>query len=473
TMVAMLTLATTAIVPIKIFGFMSALGVGLAFVLTIYMLPLMLDIWAPKPIDKSRRFSRFIPDFSTFISGLLDKVLPIVEKSPRTVVVVFLSFFALFIYGATQTRVESDPIGQFPESSPVRQSVAVVDKHMMGTQSLEIYLDLGEENAFQDPFVLNILDKLQQDIEHKYGDLVVRTTSLAEVVKDTYQTLNEGRADMYIIPASQKLVSQTLFMFNNSNPEFRAKVVSDNYNKSHISIRFHNATSSEYVKVFAKLQADADAAVAELSTRYPNTKVSITGMLTLMMQGIEYLTHAQLESFALALVFISIILLVVFGSLRAGSIAIIPNLIPATLAFGLLGLFDIPLDFNTMMIAPVVIGIAVDDTVHFITRYRTEVLIDSDIKRALRTTIKEGGHAIVFTALILGLGFGVFALSSSVGTSNVGTFGSLAIFAGLLNDLFLLPALILIFQVKFDKQKVEPDEDDQTTLLTDPMPQEA
>ena len=128
-----------------------------------------------------------------------------------------------------------------------------------------------------------------------------------------------------------------------------------------------------------------------------------------------------------------------------------------------------------MMIAPVVIGIAVDDTVHFITRYRHEVLIDGDIKRALKTTIKEGGHAIVFTSLVLGFGFGVLGLATSVGTANVGIFGALAILAGLLNDLFLLPALIIMFNIKFDGESSEPTNtrSSSTTPLTDPVPEEA
>jgi predicted RND superfamily exporter protein len=121
------------------------------------------------------------------------------------------------------------------------------------------------------------------------------------------------------------------------------------------------------------------------------------------------------------------------------------------LAFGILGWFDIALDFSTMMIAPVIIGIAVDDTVHFITRYRAEVLRGGDITEALQTTITQTGQAIVYTTLVLGLGFGMLAFSSAAGTANVGILGASAIFAGLLNDLFFLPAMILLFKLKFEK----------------------
>lgn len=322
---------------------------------------------------------------------------------------------------------------------------------MMGTQSMEIYLDMGKANAFQDPFVLKAMDELEQKFVNDYAP-VLRATSMVGVAKNAFKTLNGGDESFYRIPDERGLLSQTLFLFNNAAPEDRARLVSDNYDRAHITVRMLNAGSYEYIGVFDDMREDIYAMLDTLKTQYPDAKVDITGMLALMMQGAQYLTHAQLQSFSLALVFISIILLVVFGSARAGAIAIIPNLIPAVMAFGLLGLFGMPLDFTAMMIAPVIIGIAVDDTVHFVTRYRLEVSKDDDIKRALATTIKETGQAIIFTAVILGLGFGIMGLSGSEGTANIGRMGGIAILMGLLNDLFLLPAMILIFKLKFKQQ---------------------
>ncbi len=129
--------------------------------------------------------------------------------------------------------------------------------------------------------------------------------------------------------------------------------------------------------------------------------------------------------------------------------SIIPNLIPATLTFGLLGLFGIPLDSDTIIIAPVIIGIAVNDTIHFISHYRGEVLKNRDIRKAIQNTLQEVGQAISFTTLILECGFFIMSFSSNTSMIKVGIFGSLAIFAALFCDLFLIPALILVFKPKF------------------------
>jgi predicted RND superfamily exporter protein len=450
--VAVVALSLTPIVPIQVFAFMCSLGVGLPFLFSVYLLPLMLDLWAPKKAAVTSKgrlgalVARLLPDMSLLLERLLKKVLPTVEKAPVSIIVLFTAVLAVCTYGAFQTKVDTDPVGSFPKDSKMRQSVQVVDRNMMGAQSMEIYLDLGKENAFHDPFVLHAVERLQSTIEHKYSDVVVRTNSLVNEVKSSYKTLNDGRPDRYVIPDSSTVISQTLFLFNQSTPDDRKKLVSDNYDRARISVRMYNRGSYEYTRTWDSMRADIDASVRELQRKYPEAKVSITGMLTLMMQGADYLTSNELQSFVASILLVCAVLLVLFGSFKAGTIALVPNLMPSILAYGSLGLLDLPLDITTMMIAPIIIGIAVDDTVHFVTHYRHEVIIDGDIRRALQAAISNCGQSVVFATLVLGLGFGVMAFASNGGVANLGIFGALAIFVGLLNDLFLLPAIILVFK---------------------------
>ena len=472
TMVGMLALTVTPIGHIQVFGLMSALGVGLAFFLTIYLLPLMLDLWAPNPTtelesDKKRNIlarmlafpakltSKLIPDLSVVLQRLLTGVLPIVERRPKTIIAFFLAIFAVCIYGASQVTVDSNMIEQFKEGTKIRQVYEIVDAHMMGTQNMEVYIRMGVENGIKDPQVLKRIEQLQQQIEQKYSGLVVRTSSLADVVKDAYRVLNEDRADMYKIPDDRKMLSQTLFLFNNANPEDRRRLVSDDFANSHISVQLHNAGSYAYVQFFNDVRKDIDAIFAPLKSEYPEMDVSVTGGLSLIMELMEYITWSQLRSLGLAILVISIILVFVFGSFRAGGISIIPNLLPAAFTFGTLGLIGIPLDSDTIIIAPVIIGIAVDDTIHFITHYRDEVIQHGNIPLALKNTIAEVGQAITFTSLILGCGFSVMAFSSSAGMFNVGVFGTAAIFVALFADLFLLPSMIVVFRIRFRKKRAQ------------------
>ncbi len=473
TAVGMFSLTLTQIEHIKTFGFMSGLGVIMAFFFTLYLLPILMDFWPPvvNPDRKPSKFGvlrwvggvingitnvlgkigRYIPDFTVYLQKILDGVLPLVKKNPYAYAAAFLAMFSVCMYGATQVKVDSNIIEQFKEGSKIRDVYEVVDEHMMGTQNMVILMEMGSSNAFHDPFVLKTLDQLQQTIAEKYDHLVVRTSSLTNVVKDAYRTLNEDRPEMYVIPDDSRMLSQTLFMFDNANPEDRRKLVSDDYSKSHVSLQLYNAGSYEYISMFKEMRKDIDNTMNQLKTNYPEMKVTITGGLALIMELSDYISWSQIKSLSMVIVVISIILVFVFGSVKAGLISIIPNLLPATVTFGLLGLLGMPLDSDTMIIAPVIIGVAVDDTIHFITHYRAEVIRDGDIDRALRSTIKEVGQAITFTTLILGLGFSVMMFSSHLGTSNMGKFGSLAIFAALICDLFMLPAMILIFKPRFAK----------------------
>jgi predicted RND superfamily exporter protein len=445
---------------IQVFGVMSAAGVAFACILTIFLLPLMLDAWAPALTDgagekKKSRFSigKYIPNFSHFLQRRLDNVLSIVQKGPIGIILFFLLVLGITIYGVTVLKVDTNIANQFVEGSPYRESADIIDKNMIGSLNMEIYLDLSREGAFEDPFVLNKIDQLQRKFETKYKDVVVRTSSLVEVVKKASKTLNEAREDMYSIPGDQTVLSQTLFMFNLANPEDRRKQVSDDYSKSHISVQLYNVGSYKYLNVYEDMQRDINETVAALKQQYPGTKVSITGALPMNMRFVQVIASNGLQDIIMVMITVTIVLIFVFGSIQGGMIAIIPNLIPSMLTLGLLGLTGRSVDVDILLLLPVVVGISVDDTVHFISHYRDRLKIDGEIKSALFHTIKEVGQAATFTSLVLGLGFGILSFSEMEGTATVGKFGSLAIFSGLMCDLFLLPALILVFKPRFQEKR--------------------
>lgn len=459
TVLAMLSVVITPIAPIQVFGVMTAAGIGLAFIFTIFLLPLMLDLWWPHKRDKpAPKFSplRLLPDFSKLLQRLLVGITPFALRHGRAIVALSLALLAVCLIGGAQVRVDTDPIAQYPKDSPIRTSFGIADKEMIGSQTLVVYLDLDSEYAFQNPTVLQQMDALQDTIESKFAQYVIRTASLVDVTKKSYQTLNEDRAEMYVIPPTQDLVSQTLFMFDNSNPVERRRMVSDDYSRAHITVYLRNAGSYEYTQVFERMKQDIDATVTAMQAEHPQSRASLTGMFSLIMKGSDYLSWTSLTSFGMAIITISLLLLVMFGSFNAGLISIIANSVPATLSFGLMGWLGIPMDFTTVLVAPIIVGIAVDDTIHFMTHYQSEVATDGNVERALRDTVETVGQAVTYSSLILGLGLSILGLSSSVGNANVGLFGSLAIFAGLACELLLLPALIHVFQLRFESPAVAP-----------------
>ena len=447
-----MALNITPVVPIQSFAIMSTLGILFALLLTFYLLPVLIDFWPTvskkKVIVAAPEKKRFM-DVLPLLSSALDKIVPLVERRPIAFIIPFMLVLAVSIYGATQVKIDSQILDQYPEDSTFTQSVKVADEHMMGAYAMVLYLDFKEDFALQDPDVLKAMDALQKKFETKYKKYVVTTNSIAYIAKDANRKLNGNAPEYERIPDTREMLSQTLFLFNNANPSERQRLVDDSYRKANIKISLHSHGSYEYYEVFQQMRADIDGMMAELKAKYPKTEVSITGIFALAMQASQYLTENQAITFGIALAVVTVILLLVFGSFKVGMIALIPNLIPSLLTLGLLGITGVPLDFFTMMLAPIIIGISIDDTVHFISNYQLQVAKDGDVNAALRRTMAETGPGVVFTSLILGLGFGIMAIASAAGTSNMGKFGAMAIFMGLLNDLFLLPALLLTFKPKF------------------------
>ncbi|MGI9252033.1 MAG: efflux RND transporter permease subunit [Pseudohongiellaceae bacterium] len=491
TCAGVLALTTSELVPIQVFAVMSALGVALALVFCVLLLPILLDVWHPGNPDQDasfadrlgKRWTAVAPRYKWIIAagyalvvfGLLgmaiggyvllislltyvvvnwqDEILArvphIVAAQPWLWLSLFAVLFVVCAYGTSRVRIDSNMAELFREGSVLRIVYEVVDNNMAGAQNMEIMIDTGATDGLLDPDVLQAVDTLQQRIETRYPQQVSRTNSLANIVKDTYQVMNNDDPAYYRIPDSRQMVSQLLYLFNSANPEDRRSLVSDDYSRSHISVNAYNAGSYQYQQLFTELSVDVDELFGGLRQRFPEMDVQLTGTMALLMRMSDEMAHSQFNSFALAIGLISLIMIITLGSLQGGLMAMIPNLIPALLGFGLMGLLGVPLDTDTLLMAPLIMGIAVDDTVHFMTHYRVELARTGSISEALGSAIREVGQAVMFTTMILGLGFALLSFSGYLGMAKMGFFGSAAIFVALLCDLFLIPAMVIIFKPTF------------------------
>jgi len=494
TMAGVLALTTSELIPIQVFGVMSALGVFMAFFFTLILLPILLSVWHPaaesaadtpeKLSSQLLRHWHCLPlssqaavaalllavlmwftgiSMGLYLAGIALITLAVlrwqthilaacpvlVAARPRTILLLFGAVFAASVYGTSQVRIDSNVSELTRQNSEPRLAYNIVDRHMAGAQSISIMIDTGISDGLMEPALLHAMERLQERIMQRYANEVSRTYSLANIVKDTYRIMNQDDPAYYRIPDSAVTVSQLLYLFNSANPEERRSLVSDDFSRTHITINAYNAGSYQYQQFFAELSSDIDTIFEDIRGQFPGLELTVTGSVPLMMRAMDEIAQSQYSSLLLALAVISVIMIVTLGSVQAGLISIIPNLIPALLAFGLMGLLNIPLDTDTLLIAPVIIGIAVDDTIHFMTHYRVELIRTRDMQQALNSTVRDVGRAVMFTTMILGLGFALLGFSEYLGMAKIGIFGALAIFVALLCDLLLLPAIIMIFKPKF------------------------
>lgn len=490
TMAGVMALGLSDLTPIRIFAVMSAGGVFMALFFTLVLLPILLSLWHPgAPPERAilswrRQRWQALPGSAKAACGMLVlvvampvlgpqigaylalvcaltaavlhwqapllKAVPrLVARSPATILGVFGAILLVCIYGTSLVRIDSNISELTREGSEMRVAYAVVDEHMAGAQSMEIMIDTGVSDGLLNPSMLHAVDALQTRIESEYADQISRTWSLADIVKDTSQIMNNNDPAFYRVPDSEAMIAQLLYLFNSANPDDRRSLVSDDYSRSHITLNAYNAGSYQYQQFFDEIGQLIDEEFEPLREDFPALEVRMTGSIPLMMRATDEIAQSQYSSFGLALGVICVIMMLTLGSIQGGLLSIIPNLIPAFLSFGLMGLLGIPLDTDTLMIAPVIIGIAVDDTIHFMTHYRLALIRTRSMALALRSTVEDVGTAVIFTTMVLGMGFAIMGFSDYLGIAKIGIFGSLAIFAALLCDLFLIPALLHFFKPDF------------------------
>ena len=497
TAAGILVLATSDLEPIRTFAFMCAFGVVLAFFFTMVLLPILLDLWHPTAVTEKgsmadRLGGRWVAlgtfpkliiavaaatvifsflgwmlgAFINAVVGLtywivnaqqqiLARVPTIVERAPHLILGFFAIILALCIYGSTKIVIDTNISGLFKDDHPIAMAVNVVDNNMAGSQDMEVMINTNMVDGMLDTEILVAVDALQTSLEERYPDTVGRTFSLANIVKNTNQVMNDDNPDFYRIPESNQAVSQLLYLFNSANPEDRRNLVSDDYSRSHITVNSRSMGSFGYEKMFSEVELDIEKRFAHLKSAYPDLEIVLTGTMATLMVVSGEIARSQFDGFTLALLLISLIMIVTLGSLRGGLMGMVPNAIPSFLAFGLMGLLGIPLDTDTLLIAPVILGIAVDDTIHFMTHYRVELSKSKSISIALESAIREVGQAVMFTTMIIGLGFAVLSFSDYLGMAKVGFFGSLSIFFALFCDLFLIPAMIIVFKPSFGVENVD------------------
>ncbi len=490
TMAGVMALSLSDLTPIRVFAVMSAGGVFMALFFTMVLLPILLSVWHPGT-PRERAPSSWLRQRWQVLSGsakaaccmlllvagmpvlgpqigaylalvcvltaavlhwqepMLRAVPRLVARSPATILGVFGAILAVCVYGTSLVRIDSNISELSREGSEMRVAYAVVDEHMAGAQSMEIMIDTGISDGLLNPSMLHAVDALQMRIESEYAAQISRTWSLADIVKDTNQLMNNNDAAFYRVPDTEAMISQLLYLFNSANPDDRRSLVSDDYSRSHITLNAYNAGSYQYQQFFDEIGLLIDEVFEPLREDFPALEVRMTGSIPLMMRATDEIAQSQYSSFGLALGVICVIMMLTLGSIQGGLLSIIPNLIPAFLSFGLMGLLGIPLDTDTLMIAPVIIGIAVDDTIHFMTHYRLELIRTRSMALALKSTVEDVGTAVIFTTMVLGMGFAIMGFSDYLGIAKIGIFGSLAIFVALLCDLFLIPALLHVFKPDF------------------------
>ncbi len=261
-----------------------------------------------------------------------------------------------------------------------------------------------------------------------------------DLIKDINQSFHDNDPSYYRIPESRELVAQYLLVYEMSGGEELENFVSDDYSRATLDLRTR-LTDTSKTAVFTE-------SMREYMHQEPLQKntAMVSGIGALWIVLLDYITTSQIRGVLMALVIITGMMCFIFRSIRIGLISMLPNIAPIVLTLGVMGWTGIKLDYMKLMIATVAIGIAVDDTIHMLTRFHHEFEKCANYQQAFRATLKDVGRALLITSAVLIVGFMVFTASIMDSQKWFGILISTTIFVALIADFIVMPALILVLQ---------------------------
>ena len=387
--------------PIREFGKAATLGVLVCLVYSLAFLPALVCVF---PIRQRRGGER--QDHETRFDRWLVAVGMYGAHHPWRVGLGALLLGAAAALSATGLTPSNDPISYFPPEDPFRAAFEYVDERLGGAMTLEVVVDGGEENAFYEPELMNRLQALSDHVDTLVinGDDLGRTISILDIAKETHQALNENDSRYYAVAQDRALLAQELLLFENSGHEDMERVIDPQFRTARFTIRTAWDDGNKKAAVIERVQRDADRILGDEASSV------VTGAAALIARTVEATSSSLIRTYGLAFLVITPLMMLLIGSLRAGLVSMAPNLLPILLTLGLMPLVEAPLDIFTMMFGCIAIGLAVDDTLHMIHGFRAGMARHGDPYVALEDTLRTTGRALLFTSVVLSLGFCVVLL---------------------------------------------------------------
>ncbi len=422
--------AGSEVAPISDLGIFASLGVMVSLFLTLTLLPALLSITKMKAKVDTQ---------SNKLDLIMKKLSIIPIKYYKQILVISFILVASALVMATKIELSHNPLKWFQPDSYDRISTEVIDKTLNGSVTIELVIDSKATNGWNDPQRLETLNKFSADLE-KYVDShthIGKVISLATIVKETNRALHENIESHYIIPDNADLVSQELLLFENSGSDDLEDVVDSQFSKARVSIKLPWTDAVKAVEVLAFVNDEA-------TKRFPNDEIVTTGMIPLLINTFSQAISSSVKSYLIAFIAISFMMMLILGSVRIGLISMIPNLTPIILGLLLMYFANIPLDMFTLLIGSIAIGLAVDDTIHFLHNFRRYYLETGDSSIAIEKTFYTTGKAMVITTIVLSLGFFAYMWANMISIQNFGLLTGTVIILALLADLLLAPALMIV-----------------------------
>jgi len=426
TIAGFVALMVNPIEAIREFGFFSVIGVIYITILSLTLTPALLKIMDRKPGRiQSRKKTENSPMFDRFVDAVTSFDLKHRYKIFTGAALIFL----LSIAGMSQIRVNTDSITNFSPDSDLRKGYEFVNEKLGGANPFYIVFEGNRRDTFKEPGNLELVKELQTWLERQPE--IGGSSSIADYIMLVNQAFHDNDPAFFSIPENKQLITQLLFL---SSSEELDRVVDKGFTTTNLVVRSKVVDSEEMARLIDRINKQLTGLPEHLTATITGNPILINETLTDVITG-------QARSVGLALIIVYGILSIMFMSQRIGFIALIPNVLPVAVYFGSLGIFGISLNPSTSLIAPMVLGIAIDDTIHYFARFNMEVKRVANDRIATLVALKSVGRPVTYTSIGLCLGFLALMTSELRMQVNVGIMASYALAVAWLCDFLVTPAL--------------------------------
>jgi len=420
---------------LKQFGIIASINVLSIFFISLLFIPIVYS-YLPIPKEKHLRHLH-----RNWIGGLIKFIENTVKHHRIAVFVVAISLLVASIIGIYKIKVSGSLIEDMPKSAAFFDDISFFEKNYGGIMPLEITIDTKQKNGVTKLANLKRIDELCSHIEEIPE--ISKPLSIVNLVKYVKQAYYNGNPKYYSLPTSQE---QTFILSYIKNSKGKANMLS-----AYVDSLGQTARITTFMKDIGteKMQQIEEDIYNKAQKLFPSDKyeVKITGKAYLFTKGTNYLASNLIWSLALAILLIATIMAYMFRSFKMIVVSLIPNLLPLLITAGLMGYFGIPLKPSTILVFSIAFGISVDDTIHFLAKYRLELVARNwKISKSVYGALRETGISMFYTSVVLLSGFSVFLLSSFGGTKALGGLISTTLLFAMMTNLILLPSLLLALE---------------------------
>ena len=414
------------------FGLIASINIIFIFLLSLFIIPIYFSFASPPKYRHTKHLDKI------WINNLVDHLVFLVQYRRKNIYFITAILILFGVFGILNVKTTGNLTDELPKEGDLYKDLKFFESNFGGVMPLEVLVNTKKKNGLLKSYNLRKIEQLSQELA-TFKEFS-KPSSYVDVVKYSKQAFYNGDSAYYSLPNSQEQ-RMILFYLKNSSASMNmgALMMDSLKQEARISLRVADISTTKMDSVF-------DALLPKVNKIFDADKydVTITGSSVVFLNGTKFLLKNLMLSLLLVIILISVFMAWMFNSFRMVVVSIIPNLIPLLLTGAIMGYFGIALKPSTILVFSIAFGISVDDTIHFLAKYRQELLVNNwNIKKSVLSALNETSVSMFYTSVVLFFGFFIFVASDFGGTIALGLLVSITLLFAMLSNLLLLPALLL------------------------------